>query len=89
METMESVSLMIPMYEPTKQSYIKNALQAGTIKIFALLGLLSQKEEVAKIVPTIGRMSIGRLKVEMPSITLASIKTSGQMARLAHLFFFL
>ena len=84
MEQIETASLTIPIYEPMKISYIKNAEEIGIDIILVSLGLSIQREIVTKVDAVMGKRLYQALKVLKPSAQFMIINTIGHITLAAH-----
>ena len=78
------LSLIIPTYEPTNTSYIRNAADTGIDTIFVSVGFLNQRESVTKTEAAIGIRSLNEFIVSKPMAKFIPIKTNGQKQKFAH-----
>ncbi len=77
-------SFIIPAYEPTKTSYIMNAVQTGTVRSLVNFGLLTQSDTVTRVDAHIGKRPSADFHEIIAGTQLAIINTNGHIGRFAH-----
>lgn len=83
-DTSDMVSFNIPAYEPTKKSYIINAVQTGTVISRVSFGLFTQSDTVTTVDAHIGKRLSADFHEKIATAQPITINITGHIKEFAH-----